>query len=124
LEGAWLARLGFLLFGLGVIWLSSGAGDEWGGWGVQLHTSFGVLMIAAAVFSARAWDSNVPFDPIEDVLHSIPATAMGFAFALGVVVVILRRVRVDEPFRWLDMCAIVASILIPIAMMLHTGGRP
>lgn len=33
LSGAWLTRLGFVTFGLGVLWLSSLAGGRWGRWG-------------------------------------------------------------------------------------------
>ena len=115
-DGAWLARSGFLLFGMGVIWLASGARELWGKWGTVLHTSFGVLMIAAAVFSARSWNPAVHFDRIEDFFHSVAATAMGFAFAFGVFAVVLLRARIAMKVRWFDVAAIAVSILIPLAM--------
>ena len=36
LENAWIARLGFLLFGFAVIWLKSLARERWGEWGSGL----------------------------------------------------------------------------------------
>jgi hypothetical protein len=45
-------------------------------------------MLAAAVNSSRSWDQTVPFDRVEDLLHSFAATTMGFAFALGVFAVL------------------------------------
>ncbi|MDJ1431459.1 DUF998 domain-containing protein [Halostagnicola sp. A-GB9-2] len=120
INGAWLARLGFLLFGLGVIWLAALKRRAWGRWGTVLHISFGIFMIAAAVFSVRPWDSNLPYDPIEDLLHSVAATAVGFSFAFGVVAIVLRRTNHDLTFRWLDAAAIAASVVLPVGMMLAT----
>jgi hypothetical protein len=119
-DGAWLARLGFLLFGLGVIWLAARNHRIWGHWATVLHISFGVFMIAAAVFSVRPWDVTLAYDPIEDLLHSVAATAMGFSFAFGVVAIVLRRGNDDSTFRWLDAVAIVASVVLPLGMMLVT----
>lgn len=117
-EGAWISRLGFLVFGLAVLWLAQVSRESWGSTATQFHRAFGGFMIGAAVFSARAWDETIPFDAVEDLLHSVAATAMGFAFALGVFALVVRRARSREPLRWLDAAAIAASILIPTAMML------
>lgn len=117
-DGAWLARLGFLLFGGGVIWLAALKRRTWGRWATVLHTCFGVFMIAAAVFSARPWDSSLPYDPIEDLLHSVAATVLGFSFAFGVVAIVLRRANHDSTFRWLDAAAIAASVVLPVGMLL------
>ena len=121
-DGAWLARLGFLLFGLGVIWLAALKRRVWGCWATVLHISFGVFMIAAAVFSARPWDVTLPYDPIEDLLHSVAATAMGFSFSFGVVAVVLRRWNDDSTFRWFDVVAIVASVVLPLGMTSVSDG--
>jgi hypothetical protein len=115
-EGAWLARLGFLLLGLSVIWLSAIRHVRWGGWGARLHAGFGVFMVAGAAFSIRPWDASLPFDRTEDVLHSIAATAVGFAFAFGVFAVMLRRARWRSPAAALDLIAIASSIAIPLGM--------
>ena len=52
-EGACLARLGFLLFGLGVLWVAQLRSPAWGRWATLFHVSFGALMIGTAVFSTR-----------------------------------------------------------------------
>jgi hypothetical protein len=110
--GAWVARLGFALFGLAVLALLPGSVARWGRAGAVLHGAFGVCMVAAAVFSHQAWQEGVAWSQTEDLLHSIAATAMGFAFAAGVVAVAVvgRRIRV------LDVVAVAASVLVPLGM--------
>jgi hypothetical protein len=76
--------LGFLLFGLGVLWLAETLIDNWAHAATLVHVAFGVLMIGTAAFSHRPFIPGVPFDPVEDWLHSLIATLMGFAFSLGV----------------------------------------
>jgi hypothetical protein len=116
LPGAWLARLGFVLFGLAVIWLASSQGRRWGRWGRIAHLTFGVLMVATAVFSHCPIDPGVACDQTEDLLHSVSATVMGFAFALGVVSTALLRHGASVP-RWaFDALAVAASIVIPLSM--------
>jgi hypothetical protein len=115
-DGAWLARLGFLLFGSLVLLLALAAERKWGLWARILHAAFGVFMIATAAFSHRPWEPGVPYDRTEDLLHSITATGMGFAFAFGVVAVLLRR-RANERFaRSFDIVAVAASVLFPLGM--------
>lgn len=116
LTGAWLARLGFLLFGLGVLWVSSLAASGWGRWGQLLHSSFGVFMLATAAFSHSPFEPGVAFDRTEDSLHSVSATAMGFAFAFGVIAVALRRRRPALGRRVFDVVAVASSVFIPLGM--------
>jgi hypothetical protein len=116
LAGAWLARLGFLLFGLAVLLLADASRRGWGPWGTALHTAFGALMTAAAAFSHRPWQAGVPIDRTEDLLHSIAATAMGLAFAAGVVAVMLERMRRGRSWRVMDVLAVAAAVAIPLAM--------
>jgi hypothetical protein len=52
-------------------------------------------MVATAAFSARSWETAVPFDGTEDSLHSVTATAMVFAFTLGVVLVLISNLLLD-----------------------------
>jgi hypothetical protein len=115
-EGAWLARLGFVLFGLAVMLLSAGRSLVWGRWATAGHVSFGAFMVAVAAFSAKAW-TGAPFDPTEDALHSLAATGMGFAFAFGVVATFVhaRRAGLTRPW-WPDAVAVVASVAAPTAM--------
>jgi hypothetical protein len=115
-RGAWLARLGFLLFGLSVIRLAALRGRDWGRWAAPLHTLFGVFMTAAAAFSTRSWVTGAGFDPTEDALHSIAASAMGFAFALGIAACAVHQH--GQGLRWnvLDALAVAASVILPLGM--------
>ena len=81
----------------------------------MLHGAFGVLMVATAAFSHRPWENAAPFDATEDLLHSIAATAMGFAFAFGVAAVAFRHGFSRWP-RPLDLPAIAAAVVLPLGM--------
>ena len=113
ITGAWLARLGFLLFGLAVIWQTTLLHDEWSLPVRFFLGAFGVFMTAVAAFSARPWLPDLPFDPVEDWLHSFAASGMGFAFALGVG---LRWWQRPVKVRFVDLVALAASIFMPLAM--------
>jgi hypothetical protein len=117
--GAWIARLGFLLFGLGVLWQTSRAGPVWRQPAIALHVGFGVCMTAVAAFSARPWYPEAIFDRTEDLLHSGFATAMGFAFAFGVLTVAAGSRRRWRP---LDVVAVVAAVALPLAMTAWGSG--
>lgn len=116
-DGAWLARTGFLLFGLAVFCLAI-VKRGWPGSARFLHGLFGLLLIAAAVYSQRPLVSGVSYDRVEDLLHSVAVTAMSFVFAAGVLVVGWLRIP-----RWkvIDIVALAAAVAIPIAMA-GTGG--
>jgi hypothetical protein len=116
LEGAWLARLGFILFGLAVVWLASFKVPVWARTAVWFHLAFGVCMVGTAAFSHAPWLEGIPFDPVEDFLHSLTATVMGFAFAFGVVVRFLQREKRDRVGRLLDVTAVAAATILPILM--------
>lgn len=116
LDGAWLARLGFILFGLAVIWLASFKATVWARTAVWFHLAFGVCMVATAAFSHAPWLEGVSFDPVEGFLHSLTATVMGFAFAFGVVVRFLQRKAAGQVGRLLDVTAVAAAAILPILM--------
>jgi hypothetical protein len=117
-DGAWLARLGLLLFGLAVLGLCVVAHRRWSGLATLMHATFGVLMVAAAAFSARSWEAGASFDGVEDLLHSVAATAMGFAFAFGVLAVATGGWRHRGLLRRsLDVLAVAASVVVPLSMM-------
>jgi hypothetical protein len=116
ISGAWLARLGFLSFGLSVMALAFVRTRQWGRWSTALHYAFGTFMAAAAAFSTRPWNGT-SYDRTEDALHSVAATAMGFAFAAGVVAAAVhrgRRARIGGLV--LDVVAVAASVVVPLAM--------
>ena len=72
-------------------------------------------MIMVAAFSARPW-TGAPYDGTEDALHSLAATGMGFAFALGVVATFAWARRFRARPWWPDAVAVVASVALPLAM--------
>lgn len=119
-ENAWIARLGFLLFGFAVILLNPLARKRWGPWGSVLLGIFGVLMVSAAAFSNRPWLPGVTGDDFEDLLHSIAASGMGIAFAGGVVAVGIKRVAPSPLIRAFDLVALAASVVLPMGMSLGT----
>jgi hypothetical protein len=120
-EYAWVARLGFLIFGLAVLWLAAASRNSWARAAHWLHVAFGVLMIATAAFSHRPWVAGAPFDRVEDALHSFTATAMGFAFSFGVLARLMQRGRQREAGRLLDAVALVAATVIPLLMARFAG---
>ena len=115
-SGAWMARLGFVLFGLAVLWISHLRGGRWGQPATALHVVFGVCMVGVAAFSLRSWEPNSLFDRTEDALHSVAATVMGFAFAFGVTAVAFGRAADGRRWRVLDVVAVAASVVLPVWM--------
>jgi hypothetical protein len=114
-SGAWLARLGLGTFGLAVLALAW-SHPLWSPAARYAHIGFGVLMTVTAVASTKPWVAGIPFDTAEDQIHSFAATAMGFAFAFGIVAVVLGNRGSRRPIRALDVIAILASIFIPLSM--------
>lgn len=120
LEGAWLARLGFVIFGFAVLWLTYLSRDRWNRWATASHVSFALALLAVAAFSHKPFLAGVAFDVVEDGVHSVAATLIGFAFAAGVLAVALGRHLRGGGIKALDVAALVASVLIPLGM----GGWP
>jgi hypothetical protein len=116
-EFAWIARLGFVLFGSAVLLLVCVIGRAWNPLARIGHAVFGALMIAAALFSHRPWEAGIAFSQTEDFLHSVAATGMGFGFAAGVIAVALFRRRVSGYVWVIDALALVATVAIPLAMV-------
>jgi hypothetical protein len=85
------------------------------------HIGFGILMIVSAAASTRPWIESAPFGAAEDQIHSFAATAMGFAFALGVFAVMVGSRRTGLRIRPLDGIAILASVVIPLSMAALPG---
>jgi hypothetical protein len=80
-----------------------------------------MLMIATAAFSHRSWVPGAPFDRVEDALHSFTATAMGFAFSLGVLARLVQRGSRGESGRVFDAVALAAATVIPLTMASFGG---
>ena len=115
LHHAWVTRLGFLLFGLGVLWLTLYRITTWARGTYWMQLTFAVSMLGTAAFSHKPWLAGASIDPVEDFLHSLTATGMGFAFAFGVVVRFLQRGKNEKLLRTFDSTAILAAtVLTPI----------
>ncbi len=114
-DGAWLARLGFVLYGVAVLMLII-LRTQWTILSRVIHTIFGLAMIGNAVFSSRPWIPDWPFGVLEDTLHSWMSGIVGTAFTLGVLSVFLKRMNADALTRTFDWLAIMISIVISILM--------
>lgn len=121
---AWLARLSFLCFGAAVLLLSLVRRPAWGRAAYWSHLAFAGCMFGTAAFSHKPWAPDLPFDAFEDVLHSVTATGMGFAFAAGVIVRLIQREPPATAERVLDAIALLAAaVLSPIgAAFPEVGG--
>ncbi|MDY7104916.1 MAG: DUF998 domain-containing protein [Actinomycetota bacterium] len=116
-DGAWVARVGFVLFALGVAWTTARATARWGRLAAALHGVFAGAMLGVAAFSTRPW-TGAAYDIGEDRLHSVFASIVGVAFALGVAAVARRR-HVDGGHpTMLDVVAVATSVIAPTAMTL------
>lgn len=118
LHAAWIARLGFVLFGCAVVWLAVTLRPVWARGTYWMQLAFGVFMLGAAAFSHKPWLPNVPFDLFEDFLHSLTATGMGFAFSFGVLARLLQRKRGDVSSKLFDGVALlVATLFSPLGAL-------
>lgn len=115
LDHAWLTRLGFLLQALAVLLLVELARERWGAWGRRLQRLYAISVVAAAIFSQSHWEP-LPFDVLEDFLHSAAAFGVGIGFTLGVLVIRFRRAPHPGWIRLLDLVAVAAALVIPLIM--------
>jgi hypothetical protein len=118
---AWIARLGFVLYGLAVLKLSWGMKNCWSLVTRWLGFVFAFSLFGAALFSHRPWLPEVPADPREDLLHSIAASGMGTAFCIGVAWRLFTRERVDRIGRVFDTVALLVAICVSIFLGISTG---
>jgi hypothetical protein len=122
-SGAWVARLGLLAFGGGVLALAGTAKSVWPKAATWSLSTFGVALLATAAFSHLPWLPDLPYDPVEDALHSFAATAMGFAFVVGVMARAWSRGGAWGG-RGGDLLALLAAIVAPLVMVVapEVGG--
>jgi hypothetical protein len=113
-EFAWVARLGFLAFGWAVIWLALHLRRIWARGAYWMFLAFGAFMLATAAFSHKPWLAGVAFDRFEDFLHSVSATGMGFAFALGVTARCLQRGDDAWSSKVRDCIPVIAAVALPL----------
>lgn len=120
-EGAWLARSGFLLFGLAV-WLvaQQGVGRRPKPAIVALRVVAAGLVVVAA-FSARPWRRDVEFDRVEDTLHAVGASTIGVAITIAALVMALAVPDRAASARGGDAVMVLASVGLPVAMTAWSG---
>lgn len=116
LPGAWVARGGFLLFGLGIVLTAVVRARVWQVLATSFLAAFGVLMISCAAFSTHQWDAAAPFDPTESLLHSAAATLMGFCYGIGVLIVAILDRTMSVAHRVLSYVAVASSVVLPISV--------
>ena len=120
--GAWVARTGFVVFGLSVLGIGVLSHRSWRAVATGLHGGFAVGMILVAVFSHAPWEAGVPFVELEDRLHSVFASVVGFSFIAGVAATFaLSRPR----GRWAalgDVAALMVAITVPLLMSTSVWG--
>ena len=115
-DGSWAARMGFLVFGLAVIWLSSLRAMVWQPVGRLLHLGFGICMLAVAAFSSKPWAPDAVYLTSEDLLHSVFASIMGFAFIVGTTAVLMARRSQTGRVAWFDATAVAATSGLSLGM--------
>jgi hypothetical protein len=113
-----------LCFGAAVLLLCLVRKPAWSRGAYWSHLVFASCMFGTAAFSHKPWVPGAPFDAFEDLLHSVTATGMGFAFAAGVVVRLIERNPSSTGARVLDAFALLAATaLSPIgAAVPEVGG--
>lgn len=122
IDGAWLARMGFISFGLAVVWLVGLRAARWGPMAALLHLVFGVSMFGVAAFSAEPWEESAAFVESEDVLHSVFAGAMGFAFIAALVTLIAARRQRSAWAALPDWVAVLVAATVPWTMSTGVWG--
>jgi hypothetical protein len=112
-DGAWVARAGFVLFGLAVLGVCVLRQRSWRWLATALHGCFGVGMVLVAVYSHAPWEAGVPYVELEDQLHSVFSSVVGFSFIAGVAATLaFSRPRTR------------ASALGAVAALMVTGAVP
>ena len=118
MTGAWMMRMGFAGYGLGVALAMA-----WAGGLVRLErtalVSFGLGMIAAALWSHAPVLPDLPADWAEDQAHSVASAWVGASFALACAA---RLFAAKGPRRdALAALGLVVSVAIPLAMIAWPG---
>ena len=121
-DGAWVTRTGFILFGLAVLWLARLRRDAWKLVGTALHGAFAVSMFAVAAFSAKSWEPEAVYVESEDVLHSVFAGIIGFGFIIGVVAVMVARRLPTARAALPDIAAIIIPSAVSLTMSTSIWG--
>ncbi len=114
---AWIGRVGFVTFGLGVLLSCLTCRASWNPASSLLLAAFGMLMLLAAFAATRPWVSGQEFDEREARCHSVAASAAGVAYALGLAVLLIVSRSGSRGMWLLTAVALVSGAVVPLAMM-------
>jgi len=120
-QHGWIARLSFLCFGSAVLLLSLAMRGRWPRLTYWCHLVFAASMFGSAAFSHSPWQPGAPNDPVEDFLHSVFATGMGFAFCTGVVARFIQRGPGAVIGRSVDILALLVATALPLLLASSFG---
>lgn len=117
-QGAWVARTGFVILGLAVLGAVALCRRRWGPIPALLHGCFGLGLVLVAVFSHAPWEPGATVDLTEDRLHSVAASVVGFSFVAGVALTAALRPRAHRTRRRLvaDGAALAVTGTVPLLM--------
>jgi hypothetical protein len=122
IDGAWVTRSGFILFGLAVLRLAQLRRRSWNRAGTVLHGAFGVSMLAVAAFSTRPWEAGSAYVKNEDLLHSVFATIMGISFIAGVIAVGVSRRPPNLTAAMPEVAAVAIASIVPLTQSTSVWG--
>ncbi len=121
-DGAWVARSGFILYGIAVFWVVQLCARQWGWAGTVCHLGFAVGMFGVAAFAHAPWDPDAAYVESEDLLHSVSAGAAGFGFIVGVIAVVIARWPSSIRVLVGDFVAIGVALVVPLMMSTDSWG--
>jgi hypothetical protein len=111
-ENAWIARLGFALYGLAVVALAFSAPPP-----ARLrYLPFAVSMILVVVWSHRPYLPDRTFDVLEDTLHSVAASLVGFSFVLAIALSLFADRDRPWQIRAFHILAMASALALPMVM--------
>ncbi len=116
-EGAWLGRLSLVLSGLSTLAVCVVRARVWGAAATTAFALFGFMWALTAVYSARSWVNGVPYDRLEDAVHSILATGMAI-ICLGALVLVVWGRYASRAWRLATVGLLAAATLLPLAAVL------
>ena len=115
-EGAWLARLGFVLSAAGVLLVTMLGWSVWGLFARAMHATYGLLLLTLVVFSRRPW-MGASFDAVEDMVHTRLAPVAGAVFVVGVFALAVSPRPRDRLVRMIDGATIAAVAFLAFVMV-------
>lgn len=121
-DGAWVARAGFVLLGLAVLGVCVLRHRCWRWLATGLHGCFGVGMVLVAVYSHAPWEAGVPYVELEDRLHSVFASVVGFSFIAGVAATLAFCRPRTRASALGGVAALVVAGIVPLLMATSVWG--